>query len=129
MTKEDHIVYWLDTCDDDRITMEALFASGRYTHSLFFGHLYVEKICKALWVKNHVDNTPPRIHNLGKILEGIETGLSDSDLMFLFDLNRYQISGRYPDYVNALKKKTTKEFTAACIQQIILIAECLRRKI
>ena len=48
MTKEQHIAHWLKTSEDDELTMHALFETGRYTHCLFFGHLYLEKICKAL---------------------------------------------------------------------------------
>ena len=129
MTKQDHIDYWLNTSEEDLVTMDGLFELGRYTHSLFFGHLYIDKICKALWVRNHKENIPPFIHNLGKILEGIDTELSDKDYEFLFELNRYQISGRYPDYVNALKKKTNKIFTSGCIERIKTIGKCLRQKI
>ena len=30
-----------------------MFTSQRYLHSLFFAHLTVEKLCKAIWVKNN----------------------------------------------------------------------------
>ena len=83
MTKEQHIAHWLKSSEDDEITMQALFQSGRYAHCLFFGHLYLEKICKALWIKNNDGNTPPFIHNLVKILDGIDTGLSESEMSFL----------------------------------------------
>jgi len=55
----------------------------------FFGHLYLEKICKALWVKNNQGNTPPFIHNLIKLLSGFDVGLSEDDMSFLDDLNKY----------------------------------------
>ncbi len=130
MTKEEHIAHWLKSSEDDEITMMSLFKDGRYTHCLFFGHLYLEKICKALWVKNNRENTPPFIHNLIKLLQNSkETGLSENDMSFLDKLNTYQLSGRYPDYTYSLKQKTTKEFTASCIQTIKSISECLRKKI
>lgn len=129
MTKEQHIAYWIKSSEEDEITMDGLFEIGRYTHCLFFGHLYLEKICKALWVKNNNGNTPPFIHNLIKLLDEIDSDLSKNDLEFLYELNKYQLSGRYPDYVDALKQKTTKIFTANCIQNIKTISECLRKKI
>ena len=128
MTKEQHIAHWLKTSEEDEITMQSLFKDGRYTHSLFFGHLYLEKICKALWVRNNNGNTPPFIHNLVKLLPAKDTGLSEDDIDFLNRMNEYQLSGRYPDYTNALKQKTTKEFTTNCIQRIKSISECLRKK-
>jgi len=129
MTKDQHIAHWLKSCEDDEITMHELFKSGRYTHSLFFGHLYLEKVCKALWIKNNPGNTPPFIHNLLKLLEGIDTGLEEKDISFLNKLNEYQLSGRYPDYTHTLKKETTKDYTIYCIDNIKRISECLRKRI
>lgn len=131
LTKEQHIAHWLRTSEEDELTMNSLFKDGRYTHSLFFGHLYLEKICKALWIKNNEGNTPPPfIHNLVKHLPSPDqTGLTDQEMIFLNRLNEYQLSGRYPEYTDSLKKITTKEFTAHCIQTIKSISECLRKKI
>jgi len=130
LSKEQHITHWLETARDDELTMYALFDSGRYTHSLFFGHLYLEKICKALWVKYNSGNTPPFIHNLQKLLpKDTDLGLSASDIEFLDRLNEYQLSGRYPDYTNELKKQTTKTYTAFSIGAIKRISECLQKKI
>lgn len=129
MSKEQHIEHWLKSCEDDRITMHVLFESGRYTHSLFFGHLYLEKICKALWIKSNHGNTPPFIHNLVKLSDGLDTGLSDADLSFLDDLNKYQLSGRHPEYTFSLQKQTTKDFTIYCINYIKQISACLQKKI
>ena len=129
MTKEEHIAYWLKSSEDDELSMYALYESGRYTHSLFFGHLYLEKICKALWVKSNNGNTPPFIHNLVKLLTAIDTGLSENDMLFLDDLNKYQLSGRYPEYTFSLQRHTTKDYTIYCLNYIKEINACLRKKI
>ena len=129
MTKQDHIDHWLNTAKEDEITMDLLFKDGRYTHCLFFGHLYIEKICKALWIKNNRGNTPPYIHNLVRILYGIDTGLMDEQNLFLEVLNKYQLSGRYADYTNDLKKRTSKELTMLYIERIKEIDTCLRKKL
>ena len=109
--------------------MRALYKDGRYTHSLFFGHLYIEKICKALWVKNNSENTPPFIHNLVKIIDGIDTGLNDDDLTFLIELNKYQLSGRYPEYTFALQRQTTQMMAEIYIDNIKKVSECLLKKL
>ena len=36
----------------------------------FCVHLSIEKICKAIWVKDNVSSFPPRIHDLVRIMEG-----------------------------------------------------------
>ncbi len=68
LAKLEHIYYWFKSSQDDWKTVETLFTSKRYLHSLFFAHLTVEKLCKAIWVKNNSDNFPPRTHHLVKII-------------------------------------------------------------
>jgi HEPN domain-containing protein len=129
MTKQDHIAHWLNTATEDEITMNLLYKDGRYTHCLFFGHLYIEKIYKAIWIKNNKGNTPPYIHNLIRILQGIEVGLSDEQYLFMEILNKYQLSGRYADYTNDLKKRTSKELTMLYINRINELDTCLRKNL
>lgn len=56
MNKKEYIHYWLKSYEEDFETMKSLFNSERFLHSLFFGHLCLEKLLKALWVKNNEDN-------------------------------------------------------------------------
>ncbi len=51
--KQDYIKYWLKTSEDDLFSMESTFNAGHYDWALFIGHLSLEKILKALWVKNN----------------------------------------------------------------------------
>jgi len=68
MDKQDLITYWLESSDRDFQTMIHLFEKGDYTRSLFIGHLVLEKLMKA-WYVQHVDNTPPFIHDLVRLAE------------------------------------------------------------
>ena len=129
MTKKEHIEYWLNSAKEDMETMNYLYTGKRYVHALFFGHLYMEKICKALWVKNNRDNHPPKIHNLLRLLSGIEIGLEQNDLLFLDELEVYQLEGRYPDYANALIKQTTKKITEDYFKKIKSISKWLQQKL
>ena len=134
MTKEQHIAHWLSTSEEDEITMDGLFEIGRYTHSLFFGHLYIEKICKALWVKNNNGKMPPATDNLVTLLPKINLGLSEEDFSFLdklneYYLNEYQLAGTSPESSLELNRQTTKEYTANCINHIKTISECLQKNI
>ena len=61
--KQELINYWIKSYDYDFEASEDLCKSGKYSHALFFGHLAVEKILKALFVKIN-DDYPPRTHNL-----------------------------------------------------------------
>jgi HEPN domain-containing protein len=66
MNKQDHIRYWLTTAQHDIESADDIFEAGRYDWALFVGHLALEKVLKAHWVKNNAGNIPP---NLEKIKE------------------------------------------------------------
>ena len=129
MTKKEHIDYWLKSAEKDWETMKFLLKGKRYVHALFFGHLYLEKILKALWVKNNKENYPPKIHNLLSILKQAKVELEEEQQMFLLKLNQYQIEGRYPEDVEKLYKITDKKLADDYLKQIKTIGECLLKNL
>jgi len=70
------INYWLDGSDDDFDTMMAMYDAKRYSWSLFIGHLMIEKLLKAYYVKINSDY-PPQIHNLLRLAESTNLTLTD----------------------------------------------------
>jgi HEPN domain-containing protein len=48
---EKTISYWLESAEYDLKTADSLFITEKYPYSLFFGHLAIEKLLKALVVK------------------------------------------------------------------------------
>jgi HEPN domain-containing protein len=62
------IKYWVDSSAEDFETMISLYESKRFNWALFVGHLLIEKLLKALYVKNNNDY-PPFIHNLLRLAE------------------------------------------------------------
>jgi len=46
------ITHWKDSSDKDYITMQNLLKSKDYSWALFLGHLVLEKLIKAHFVKN-----------------------------------------------------------------------------
>ena len=68
MTKDDIIRYWVSSSDKDMKVMSSLFKNGHYGWSLFLGHLVLEKLLKAIYVKN-VDVSIPFTHDLAKLSE------------------------------------------------------------
>jgi HEPN domain-containing protein len=93
MTKKEHINYWVEQAIDDWEAVNTLFKGKKYLQSLFFAHLVIEKLCKALWIKNNETNIPPRTHNLNYILSQTGIDLSESQSEFLLQLNRFQLEG------------------------------------
>ncbi len=51
----------------------------------------MEKIVKAIWIKDHKEDYPPRLHNLVRIIEQTTIKMNDEVLIFLNDLNRFQL--------------------------------------
>ena len=59
MTVEEQIEYWIKIAEYDLPVAEHLLESGYYVWCLFIGHLILEKIIKAHYVKD-TGETPPR---------------------------------------------------------------------
>ncbi len=130
MTKEEHINFWLKTAEHDLAAMQKIFDSGSYDWSLFVGHLAIEKLLKALWVKKNQDNNPPRIHNLVKIYEESNSSFLDEDeFTFLNEVTSFNIEGRYPETKLAFYKLCTKEFSKSKIVKIKKLFECILKEI
>jgi len=90
------IKYWLETSENDYQTMLWLSKGKRYSDALFFGHIILEKILKALVVEQTNDQAP-RIHNLTKLYELAQINISKTEESFLDEVNKYNIRCRYPD--------------------------------
>jgi HEPN domain-containing protein len=125
MTKEEHIQYWVDTAQHDWNGIESDFNSKNYTHCLFWAHLVLEKLAKAHWVKNHVEDIPPKIHNAVLILEQSNIDLGEEMMNFLEEFNDFQMSGRYPDYTFLVYETCTEEFTSEKLEKIKEVRQCL----
>ena len=108
MTKDEHINYWVDTAQYDWAGEAGAFETKKYMHCLFWAHLTLEKLAKAHWVKTHEDNIPLKIHNIVWLLDESNVDLGDEMNNFLEDFNKFQLSGRYPDYTNNIYKRCTR---------------------
>lgn len=117
MDKLELIKYWEDTSDKDYTTMHHLFDSGDYHWSLFIGHIVIEKLLKAYYVK-YVDDKVLFTHDLLRLAKSAGLEVDDSLANSLDFITTFNISVRYPDYKQAFYKKCTKEFTGANIKRI-----------
>ena len=115
--KEKLIRYWIDESDDDFGTMMAMFDSKRYSWSLFIGHLMIEKLLKAYYVKIKKAH-PPYIHNLLRLAEMAELKLNDEQTKQLAAVTSFNINARYDDYKQSFKRLCTPEFTMEWINNI-----------
>ena len=126
LTKEEHINYWIITAKKDWRAVQNMYKSKDYLPALFFSHLHTEKLCKALWVKNNEGNTPPKIHNLIRILNEAKIEYSTEQMNFMIILNNFQLEGRYPDYLNKLYKTYKSRNTLAILEQVKTFSKWLQ---
>jgi hypothetical protein len=66
MNQEEIVDYWKIEADESLKVATHLFDKKDYSYALFFGHLAVEKILKAIFVQNVSPNVP-RTHNLPRL--------------------------------------------------------------
>lgn len=117
MEKADIIKYWIDGSDRDFKTMNNLFEKDDYHWALFIGHLIIEKLLKACYVKND-DNQHAFTHNLSRLAEKASLPLNETQKDNLVTITAFNIQARYDDYKLAFYKTCTKEFTEKWINEI-----------
>jgi HEPN domain-containing protein len=91
---------------------------------LFFGHLTLEKLLKAVFTKSE-DKTPPFSHNLVYLAEKAGLVLNEEKVELLEEITDLNLEARYPDEKFSFYKKSTKEFTVDKLARIKEIREWL----
>lgn len=110
MNIEKQIEYWRKGSELDLLTANDIFESGKNLHfCLYLCHLSIEKLIKSLVVKA-TGEFSPKTHNLLRLAEIAKIGLSEDQIVFLEELNQFQLSTRYPDEKFTLYTMATKEF-------------------
>ena len=93
--------HWIETSDDDFNTMLVLFRSKSYHWALFMGHIAIEKLLKAYFVKTH-QNHAPFTHNLYRLAELCGLEISEEQAEWLFKITTFNLNARYDDYKQEL---------------------------
>ena len=101
---------WLKTANHDYDTMKALFETKRYSDSLFFGHIILEKVLKGLVVM-YTKESAPYVHNLVKLHDIAKLNLSKQEIDLLYEVNEFNIRSRYPEEKLKFYKMCTKQYT------------------
>ncbi len=109
MTTEEYINSLIAEAEQDFGASGALSSAGYYAHSLFFVHLVLEKLCKALWIKSNESTDYPCTHNLIKLLKEANAQLTNQQVEFYSDMNLFQAKGRYPDTMHAIESTITAD--------------------
>jgi HEPN domain-containing protein len=120
------IAYWSNGAFEDwDVSRDLINRDGRILHRLFFVHLSLEKLIKALVCKQTGD-IPPKIHDLIRLAELGNVALSSEQRNFLGKMNLYNIEGRYPDMAFP---KPSLERTKQYLEQAREMIEWLSKKL
>ncbi len=126
--KQDLINYWIKSSDYDFEAAEDLCKTKKFPHALFFGHLAVEKILKALIIKIN-EEYPPKTHNLMMLLKSLNIEIDDISLNRMIEINTFNIEARYPDEKLEFYKRCTEEFAKIKMIEIGGIIRWLKEKL
>ena len=129
MNKQEHINWWIE--EAYRNWQTAIFnRDGKQNvFSLFAFHLCVEKLLKAVWIKDNTDNFPPRTHDLTKIYNETDLDLDNKWYALLVIVSEWNIEGRYPDYKLKIYKRATDEYVLEYSKQIEELINLLKTKL
>lgn len=95
---EKQVSYWRTSAREDWAVGRALVQQQRARHGLFFVHLALEKVLKAL-VCRATRDLAPHIHNLVRLSELARLSLADDQLDLLAEMNAFNVEGRYPEAI------------------------------
>lgn len=104
-----NVEYWVKSSKDDLDTAEKLFSFGKYHHSLFFVHLALEKILKAVYVSRK-KSPVPLVHDLVRLLKKAQLRVNEEQISNLSEISAFNVVARYDDYKFKFYKKANKKY-------------------
>lgn len=111
------ILYWRESSDQNYATMQNLIKTQEYSWGLFLGHLVIEKLIKALYVKR-LQKHPLFSHDLLRLAKKIDIELPTGYDEWLDEITTFNLNARYDDYKQNFNKLCTIEFTNEWIDKI-----------
>jgi HEPN domain-containing protein len=125
VTKTMH--YWLESAAYDLETGKTLLRSKKYPYALFFGHLAIEKVLKAVVVKQTC-NHAPYSHSLVMLAQKTALDIPEAILDQLAEFMEFHTEARYPDVKMDFYQKCTKEFAKEKFGEIKRVYTWLLKK-
>ena len=120
--------HWEKSATSDFKTMDDLYKANSFNWSLFVGHISLEKLLKALYVKIH-EKHAPAIHNLYRLAELCKIDLTDQYSDWLDTITSFNINARYDDYKREFFSLCTKEYAKLWISRIKELKKWIDQKL
>jgi len=116
--------YWLAEAREALQVAEHLVEKADYSYALFFGHLAIEKLLKALYAAKLQKHAPPT-HNLLRLAKETGLKLDETRTEKLITITTFNIEARYPDMKRTFRQQCTPKYTARQMTAIKEIFEWL----
>ncbi len=129
LTKQEHIAYWKREAERNWETALYLQKGRQYVMALFMLHLVLEKLLKAHWVKDNIDNQAPRTHDLQNLHNQTELDLAATDYDYLAIVGQWSIDTRYPDYKEKIYSVATETYLNDQFEKVLKLKKCLLEKL
>jgi HEPN domain-containing protein len=117
--------YWIVESEYDLKVAWDTFNAGNYSYALFFGHLVIEKILKAIYV-DRKKKQAPFIHDLLRLAETLEIRLDQNQRDEFFEITAFNLESRYPDEKRSFRKRCTKDYARKWLIEIEEIHKWLK---
>ena len=125
---EKTVKYWFDGAEYDMDVAEALYDKGKYPYALFMGHLALEKLLKALIVKNTKKHAP-YTHSLPLLATKTEVKISKKIMKRFARFMEFHFEARYPEEQKEFYKKCTEKFTGKKLEEVREVVSWLKEKL
>lgn len=126
--KQKLIDFWTEGAEEDYETMKVMFDTKRFHWALFLGHLMLEKLLKAYYIKIN-EKFPPFTHNLLKLAKDSKLPLNDEKKLQLTTITAFNLNARYDDYKRSFYKKCTSNYTEEWVEKIKEVSKWIKEHI
>jgi len=120
--------YWLSSSDKDYEVLLNLYQSRHYNWALFLGHIVLEKLLKAYFVKK-TGTHAPYSHDLRLLAKKCEVELTDGMALQLDVVTSFNINARYDTFKDDFQKRCTPEFSDEWFNNIKILRQWIRGKL
>ena len=97
MNQKEIVDYWVSEAEESLSVARHLFEKEDYSYALFFGHLALEKVIKAILAQRS-KQLIPRSHNLLRLAQEVDIIIADDMKRSLIRITTFNLESRYPDY-------------------------------
>lgn len=121
---ESIIEQWIESSEQNYATMKKLVEISENSWALFMGHLMLEKLMKALYVKK-LQIHAPLTHDLLRLADSIKINLTIEQKEWLDQITTFNLNTRYENYKQNFHKLCTPDFVKIWILRIDTLREWL----